>query len=634
MGGARFDGDTMAEEAQTAVVKCACGKEFRTLQQLSVHRYKKHQIHAPEFELASSATCPICLRFFWTNVRMRSHLAYAPRSGRPNWCYEHLKRLGREPDIPPTEDRIPDEVKHFRRLQALPVQGPVGFGCAQRELDLRKAIEDLDKWQKQAYEEDTLAFPTYDQKQFWFGIFEETTDRWFDKVQSPDHDWPCIQYDWLMASEQESEPDFISGGHVFCQWGEERLSDFLESWEDRELAKHVEESFECLCNDWEPCQARKQFEQKIKRIRALQREEELPTTGHRAVRRGHANAPERQRTSLHVPQEFENTCKWENKFYNMTFDQWAADRRTPRWNQVAEAPIFLVVHLFSGRRREGDVHFWLNKFATEAEIQLVVLSLDTAVDGDLGNLFHRGVPWAHLEVLLSDGRVAALVAGSPCETYSAARHNVLEEGKTGPRPLRSSFRLWGLAGLRVRELRQLRLGSLFQLQVLWALLQMRVTGGIGVSEHPGTPREEEKASIWRSGLVTLMLKDGHFALHQLPQFLFGAHVVKMTGFLCLRLPWFRRHLLEHQIVGAKKPEAHAIGVDHTGTFRTSALKEYPPKLCAGLAWAVIRGLKQPRRCGPPPDGHLPAAVSEWIESAAAVSAEIRQDACWLPDYQG
>ena len=264
------------------------------------------------------------------------------------------------------------------------------------------------------------------------------------------------------------------------------------------------------------------------------------------------------------------------------------------------------------------MHDWLNQFAEQRAIQLVVLSMDTAVDHDLR--------------LFLEGRVAAAVAGSPCETFSAARHHSLGEGHYGPRPLRSTQRLWGLAGLTLRELRQLGQGSIFQLQVLWCLTQMRITGGVGVSEHPGTPQEPEKASIWRSALVTVMLKDGHFRLHQLPQFLFGAPAVKMTGFLCLRLPWFRRHLLEHQIEGIRKPDAQAIGVDCQGQFRTSALKEYPPQLCAGLAYAVVQGLTQAHRSGAPPGENLDQELSEWVDKAAEISAVIQQDSVWLPEY--
>ena len=282
---------------------------------------------------------------------MRYHLAYAPRSGKPNWCYEHLRTLNNVREIPVQNDRVQDELKHFRRLQALPVQGPVGFGCSQRDADLRAAHDELEAWMKQAYEADLLAFPTPDQKQWWFYTFDIATLFWYGRMQEPDHDWPCVQFAWMEACEKENEPDFISGGHAFLAWGEQRLPELIESWEDRDLAQHVEEAFEILSHDWEQCQAHQTYQRKMARIRHLHQAEEAPTVGHRPVKRGTANVAERTQTSLHVPQLFESTEQWESQFRNLTFDQWAADRPTPRWKGVSEAPLFWSFIFFLG----GDV---------------------------------------------------------------------------------------------------------------------------------------------------------------------------------------------------------------------------------------------------------------------------------------
>ena len=95
---------------------CHCGTSFLTLKGLAVHRWKKHQIHAPERQLAQSASCPVCLRFFWTTQRMQQHLAYAPRGGGPNLCYEQLLRLQPDHEALRVDERVPKEVAHFRRL--------------------------------------------------------------------------------------------------------------------------------------------------------------------------------------------------------------------------------------------------------------------------------------------------------------------------------------------------------------------------------------------------------------------------------------------------------------------------------------------------------------------------------------
>ena len=412
-------------------------------------------------------------------------------------------------------DRIPENFKHFRRLQSLPTFGPSGFGCSQRELDLRQAVEELDVWLEKVQQENLLAFPTQEQKQYWFYTFNEATFFWLCKMMEPDHEWPCIQGAWIDICERENEPDFIDGGHVFHQWGTECLPDQLATWEDPDLIRHVEEAFEILSNDWEQCQTRKLFERKMTRIRFLQKEEPMPTSGHRAVKKGHANARERALTQLTVPQEFEKVPEWEQAFHSFRFDQWAAEKPTPIWSSIKQAPVFLVVHLFSGRRREDDVHHWLSHYAVLKGIQLVVLSLDTAVDKDLGNLFHRGVPWRRLERLFLQGLVAAMLAGSPCETFSA-RHNSLDNGRQGPRPLRSTSRLWGLAGLRLKELRQLSFGSSFELQVLWGSPHHRRTGSKRAPWNAKGAWKSLYLALWTLDLLRLCSKTRTFACIRSP----------------------------------------------------------------------------------------------------------------------
>ena len=74
-----------------------------------------------------------------------------------------------------------------------------------------------------------------------------------------------------------------------------------------------------------------------------------------------------------------------------------------------------------------------------------ILSLDTAVSGFYGNLQLEHPTWKHLLHLYRAGRVAATMVGSPCETFSEARHHQPVEAPDSflgkwPRPLRSALR--------------------------------------------------------------------------------------------------------------------------------------------------------------------------------------------------
>ena len=72
-----------------------------------------------------------------------------------------------------------------------------------------------------------------------------------------------------------------------------------------------------------------------------------------------------------------------------------------------------------------------------------------------------------LEILHDDyqRRDEASVAGSPCNTYSEARHHRPEgvETTNWPRPIRSAEAPSGLRGLRARDMKHLQVGSSFAL---------------------------------------------------------------------------------------------------------------------------------------------------------------------------
>ena len=87
-----------------------------------------------------------------------------------------------------------------------------------------------------------------------------------------------------------------------------------------------------------------------------------------------------------------------------------------------------------------------------------------------GTFTTRVCPWATFSsTLLRSGAITGALTGSPCETYSAARHHPPPpdwEGARWPRPLRSHNRLFGLEKLTNREMRQLHQGTIFFMQVV------------------------------------------------------------------------------------------------------------------------------------------------------------------------
>ena len=115
---------------------------------------------------------------------------------------------------------------------------------------------------------------------------------------------------------------------------------------------------------------------------------------------------------------------------------------TPLLRPVRATPHFLIVHLFSGRRRVADFHWHLDDMARRMQIQVTVLSLDTAVSGYYGNLEITSTTWSRLCTLYEQKWIAGTLTGPPCETFSEARFTELPDQDQGPRPLRSHEQLY------------------------------------------------------------------------------------------------------------------------------------------------------------------------------------------------
>ena len=101
-----------------------------------------------------------------------------------------------------------------------------------------------------------------------------------------------------------------------------------------------------------------------------------------------------------------------------------------------------LLHAYSGRRRPGDLQFFLEHFHREKDTAgyvLHIVSMDIVIDSQYGDARNDKTRQYWLGAI-RDRKVVAFVAGPPCETWTAAREHQLEEGR-GPRPVRSAEEL-------------------------------------------------------------------------------------------------------------------------------------------------------------------------------------------------
>ena len=275
--------------------------------------------------------------------------------------------------------------------------------------------------------------------------------------------------------------------------------------------------------------------------------------------------------------------------------QWRAqEREIPR--PCSKERIFL--HVFSGRRREGDLQFYMEKMfdaiCSDGSV-LCVVSLDLVIDEQFGDVRRPDTQafWKH-GVLF--GWVVGALCGPPCETWSQARYvdDPSQPGR-GPRPLRDREALWGFESLSLREALQVATGNellLFAIELLYALACM---AGFGLLEHPQEPDDPARPSIWHLEALLLLRRLAGVETIDMAQGLLGANSPKPTRLLAINLPDLMLHLRQHHVT-PDLPKRSAIGRDSSGTWRTAPLKEYPPAMNRAFACAFCHWFQRHPFC--------------------------------------
>ena len=247
-------------------------------------------------------------------------------------------------------------------------------------------------------------------------------------------------------------------------------------------------------------------------------------------------------------------------------------------------PVYCVLHLFSGRRRHNDVQAQLEYVTAFETYTVITLSLDLAVHEVYGDLSDNTV-LCHWFLQCRRGLVVGFVAGPPCETWSAARHNMLEDASAPP--LRSEQHPWGLDSLELKHYIQLATGSKLLQVVLLFFTVLLGNGGFGLAEHPAKSKTvRTAASIWKLSYTRFLQKTPAIQTHTFDQDVHGQISRKPTTFMCLRLATIRQYLYSYQGGEKKLPQGPLIGKSADGTFKSAPAKEYPESLNRAIALAI------------------------------------------------
>eukprot|EP00435_Cladocopium_sp_Y103_P006178 s5056_g2.t1 len=294
----------------------------------------------------------------------------------------------------------------------------------------------------------------------------------------------------------------------------------------------------------------------------------------------------------------------------------------------------VLLHAFAGRRRVGDIQYFMEQLIQSSELDagfvLHIVSLDIVIDEYHGDVMKPEVRRYWLDTI-RDYKVAAFLAGPPCETWSAARENPLEAGETdasarGPRVLRDHDFLWGFESLALRELAQILVGNELLLFAFEAFLGLVHTQGVALLEHPAEPQKEQSASIWKIPFMQKLVRAPNVERRRFAQGLLGAPTPKPTELLALNLPGIMSTLHKWR-VRCYLPKNFALGKNQQGEWRTAVLKGYPPAMCGALADSVYGAL-----CDLP-NRHVQEPPQQDLDLWHRLTAST-YGACIGPDYAG
>ena len=642
LAGATFDSplDELNEWEESH--ECFCGLSFTTKRGLLAHQRKAHGLFSAERQFLQGCTCLHCGKFLWSTQRLQQHLAYIPKALGYNPCFHALQAQDRQVTYSRDDPGASSAFAGLHRRECLQTEGPMVCPITTQEIRRARTQQELEECKEKLLIHHQPPDPAHEGEL----IGEELTQvtmKWFHDYypQGPSDDekaflpdaWVEVLCKRCFASDLDLDPWLEM---VFLLWGERWLPDLSDSLEDGVAEIDIDQIFA-------------DFASQLERYRLLARKAHLEhrlrhcdpvePCAHRPIKpAGTTKHPKvNSRVIQSVPRPFAEQSDWQQRIRKMQFLDLPAPQFCPKIRLPDGDEVFIVVHLFSGRRRLHDVHAFLHEFSAERNLKLLVLSLDTAVSTDFGNLALEAESWQVLTQIYSAGAVAATLLGSPCETFSEARFTIpddLPSGARWPRPLRSAHRLFGLEGLTPRELRQCHLGGNFFQQGALVLSHHMQSGGFLVSEHPAKLHDPERPSIWSSAILEVLLRHPDAKLTHVSQFHWGATVVKPTGLMHYQMPDFKKHLYSHADPDASRPTEVAIGRDHSGKFNTAKHKEYPPRFCKGLAFSIVQAIstadkKREVRIL----DQLPTGLLKWIHGAAKASSVVHRDT-WMPDYQG
>eukprot|EP00438_Fugacium_kawagutii_P023369 Skav227383 [mRNA] locus=scaffold3148:30474:32282:+ [translate_table: standard] len=598
---------------------------FATIQGLSAHLWRAHKQRSKERAYMTGTTCQACNVCFWTSSRLQQHLKRSQTD--PAGCYFQLSRVmdPRGTEDEPSVNEIPPTLQSVDRLPARRACGPT-------------YLPSTTPWQRRHAEEGKRLRETWNFHGFPLTLDPEVcaevstaltavTDQWICQHPSMETQDDSLFYQWMVTVFPTNAEDDMRLW-AFLHWGQRPMYDLLDKLEDPDQIQFIESEFMLAADPFPMWTNLLQWDRWEHAI-------EPPPI---AFTPPLAPLPDRRGHGLRepLPSVWNDQCAFLRTLSTRQIVHLPEEPGVPLIRDADGQLHMYVVHLFSGRRRDHDLHDQLHRVISThfKDVRLHVLSVDTAVGGELCNMmqqaFHSVMRLAQLAA------IALVITGPPCETWTSARHLELPD-KAGPRPIRSAERPWGLNALSNSETRQVAVGSALYARSAQIEVQAVLNGAGSIMEHPSEPRDESFASVWRTNLQRFFLgKLWQPRICAIQQYRYGADTVKPTFLRAIALKGFAGAFLQHGNHQAPRPTARLGGYDiFNHAYRTASAKEYPAPMCMALADAALWALAQRQLRKGTVISHLADWPQELLTWAASVE-QCGQDVFaphFRPDYQ-
>ena len=244
-----------------------------------------------------------------------------------------------------------------------------------------------------------------------------------------------------------------------------------------------------------------------------------------------------------------------------------------------------VLHLFSGPSTRADsLAFFLREKGWEVDDYDCKCNRDSEQDICADHV------WDKISSKLRDGDYKFVIAGTPCETFSHARHV-----PPGPRPLRSLEELYGFKhGLSGKEKEEVRIANLCVARTAEACRLVAASGGGFLIENPRPWPGFE--TMWLLDEMQSLQSDLGAKTVDFDQCMWGAETTKPTRVMYLRCQGeMLAKQCNHQLqswVDAKGKHywaAHERPIQRfrdNGEFATKALGAWPKQLNQAFALLI------------------------------------------------